>query len=91
MYLSNIPATNRMRQKSQLIWMQCFRFPNKAKELLQLAHSCRDKNRFIPFLMALARSEMQTASSGIWIRVTESISNDDNCYTMHASQYLDEV
>ena len=33
---------------------------------------------FIPFLRALARSEMQTASSRIWTGVADSISCDDN-------------
>ena len=36
---------------------------------------------------ALGRSETQNASSRIWIRVTDSISNDDNRYAKHAVQF----
>ena len=40
--------------------------------------------RFLPFPKALARSETQTISFRIRTRVTDSISDDDNCYAKHA-------
>ena len=39
----------------------------------------------MPFLRALAQSEMQSASFRIWTQLTNSISYDDNCYTKSAS------
>ena len=41
----------------------------------------------MPFLRAFARSEMQTALSKIWPRVSDSISNDNNCYVKCTSSF----
>ena len=40
---------------------------------------------FIPFPRALVLCEMESVSSGIWTRVAESISYDDNHYTTGTS------
>ena len=40
---------------------------------------------FMPFSRALGWSKMQTSLSRICIQITNSISNDGNCYTKHTS------
>ena len=45
----------------------------------------RRKNRSMPFLRALARSEMQTVSSEIWTRISRSVIDDDNRFATSSS------
>ena len=42
----------------------------------------------MPFPRALAQNEMQTASSIIWIWITDWISHDDNRYIKRASNLV---
>ena len=49
------------------------------------------KNRFMPFPMRLAQSEMQTASSRFWTCISNSISFDENCYVEHVSHQQGEL
>ena len=43
---------------------------------------------FIPFLEVLAQCEMQTALFRVWTRIAETISYDNNHYTMITSKLL---
>ena len=42
-------------------------------------------NEYFPFPRVLVQSEMQTSLPRIWTQISDSISNDNDCYMKHAS------
>ena len=63
----------------------------KAKKPSLPYHLCIGRGRTVGFMLstrALVQCEIQTASSRIWIRVTNSISNNDNYYNKHVSKSM---
>ena len=87
LYIFTQPLRSRMTQGQFLsevyqVWIQSFpsSFLTKAEEPIMIIII-----GFIPFPRVLMLCEMQSVSSRIWTRVAESISYDDNHYTMGTS------